>query len=163
MKLLKQLRLYIQAAKWAASRGWKPARAKCEFCGGALFRGLSGQVVCVTILMNWWKQDTALPDEEAQLLFDLAADPETAHTAADCAYPLRPPDVERNQVKVIVYQLRRATDGKVLVELTTPAGNNVFRYDPPPGHVPMGVVQWYMNEGDGFVRAGDMFSYQDVT
>lgn len=64
--------------------------------------------------------------------------------------------------KVSFYRLHRVSDNLQMVEISGwgPPGN--FAYDPPPGHVPQGLVQWFVKHpGDtGFTLFGPVFQYR---
>lgn len=60
-----------------------------------------------------------------------------------------------------VFRLHRVADGEQMVEATVFDVAN-FAYDPPPGHVPQGPMQWYVKHpGDrGFGTYGAVFQYK---
>lgn len=59
------------------------------------------------------------------------------------------------------FRLRPVGKTMTLVELTVFDVPN-FAYDPPPGHVPQGDLQWFVKHpGDGrFAKYGDPFRYR---
>lgn len=60
-----------------------------------------------------------------------------------------------------VFRLRRVADRELMVEATVFDVAN-FAYDPPPGHVPQGEMQWYVEHpGDSRPATyGSVFRYR---
>lgn len=79
--------------------------------------------------------------------------PRTAPAGAVAAPPGTPPTT---------FRLRRVADNMQMVELTGYGDVGNFAYDPPPGHVPQGPMQWFLKRpGDSrFAPFGNVFQYR---
>ena len=75
--------------------------------------------------------------------------------------PRRPPGLPVSVgQRPSTFRLHRVEDGMQMVELTVFDVPN-FSYDPPPGHVPQGAMQWRVRHpGAAFVLYGSVFHYR---
>lgn len=61
-----------------------------------------------------------------------------------------------------VFRLHRVSDHLQMVELTGYGDASNFAYDPPPGHTPQGLMQWYWKRPGSydFTPFGPEFQYK---